>query len=362
MKNTWTFLIAIGVAMLAWQCNTTPAGTTIKGTITGASNLQVFIDKVVIGQASNVLDKTDIASNGSFSITFPEGLEKGIYNMRIGAQRINFILDGTESVVELNADLNRLQSYDFTVQGADDTQALTQIMRGLTRRQYGINDIANIVDTASNPILGAFVAYSSLTSLANSNNLEMQEQGLSIQKEALAALQNAMPNSDLANGYAQHIDVLESQYNQLAALQNVKVGEPAPDITLPSPDGKEYSLSDLKGQVVLLDFWASWCRPCRMENPNVVKVYHKYKDQGFTVFSVSLDRPGQKERWEDAIKKDGLAWPYHVSDLQYWNSAAAKMYGVSGIPRAFLIDRDGNIASTRVRGAEQIEAELKKLL
>ncbi len=362
MRNTLTFILAIGIALFTWQCNTAPAGTTIKGTITGASNMQVFIDKVIIGQASNVLDKTDISGNGSFSITFPDGLEPGIYNMRIGAQRINLVLDGTESEVEINANLNQLQSFDFNITGSDDSQALVQLMRGLTRRQFGIEDISNIVDTASNPVLGAFVAYSALTSLANSNNVNMQEQGLNIQREALATLRNAQPNSDLTNGYEQHVATLEAQYNQLAAMQKIRVGEPAPDIKLPSPDGKEYSLSDLKGKVVLLDFWASWCRPCRMENPNVVKVYQKYKDQGFTVFSVSLDRPGQKARWEDAIQKDGLAWPYHVSDLQYWNSPAAKMYGVSGIPRAFMIDRDGNIASTSVRGAEQIEAELKKLL
>jgi len=362
MKNTWTLLILIGLALLTWQCETTPEGTTIEGSISGANNLQVFIDKVVIGQASNVLDKVDIGTNGRFSITFPEGLDAGVYNMRIGAQRMNFVLDGTESVVEINGDLNQLQNYNVQVSGSEDTQVLVQTMQKLMRREFGVSDIANFVDSTSNPVLGAFIAYSALTPLSRSNNLDIQQQGLEIQKDALETVQSDMPNSDFAAGYEQHISLLQSQYDRLAAMQKIKVGEPAPDITLPSPDGKEYSLSDLKGKVVLLDFWAAWCRPCRMENPNVVKVYNKYKDEGFTVFSVSLDRPGQKDRWVQAIEKDGLAWPYHVSELQYWNSAAAKKYGVSGIPRAFLIDREGNIASTSVRGAEQIERELQKLL
>ena len=158
----------------------------------------------------------------------------------------------------------------------------------------------------------------------------------------------------------------------------VKVGSPAPDIKLPTPDGKEYALSDLKGKVVLLDFWASWCGPCRRENPNVVKVYNKYKDQGFTIFSVSLDGldnrtsarleddqkeeyvKGQKQRWISAIAQDNLTWPYHVSDLRKWDCAPAKIYGVRSIPRAFMIDREGVIVSTSVRGAQQIEEELLK--
>ncbi|MCB0663759.1 MAG: TlpA family protein disulfide reductase, partial [Saprospiraceae bacterium] len=159
-----------------------------------------------------------------------------------------------------------------------------------------------------------------------------------------------------------YVTNLESSKMMAQRTGPIQVGMEAPDIKLPSPDGKYYALSDLKGKVVLLDFWASWCGPCRRENPNVVKVYDKYNSQGFEVFSVSLDRQNGKDKWISAIKADNLKWPYHVSDLQFWQSAPAQLYGVNSIPRTFLIDREGKIAAVNLRGAQAIEDALKKAL
>ena len=126
-------------------------------------------------------------------------------------------------------------------------------------------------------------------------------------------------------------------------------GDMAPDIVMNDPDGNERKLSDLRGTVVLLDFWASWCGPCRRENPSVVRAYEKYKDQGFEVFSVSLD--SDANRWRKAIEQDQLTWPNHVSDLQGWRNGAAREYGISSIPHTMLIDRDGAILATHLRGS-----------
>lgn len=138
------------------------------------------------------------------------------------------------------------------------------------------------------------------------------------------------------------------------------IGALAPDFTQTDVDDKPVKLSDFKGKYVLLDFWASWCGPCRAENPNVVKAFNKYKDRNFTVLGVSLDQPGKKGAWLDAIKKDGLPWT-QVSDLKFWNNAVAKLYGITSIPRNFLIDPTGKIVAKNLRG-EALEKKLEELL
>lgn len=160
-------------------------------------------------------------------------------------------------------------------------------------------------------------------------------------------------------------DAWPSSDNSAASEQSTPgVGEKAPDISMEGPNGQTHKLSDLRGKVVLIDFWASWCRPCRIENPNVVKLYKKYKDQefkygdGFTIFSVSLDR--SKSNWKKAIEQDNLEWPYHVSDLKMWNNAAAAKYSITSIPATYLIDEDGIILAKNLRG-QSLENALEKM-
>ena len=134
-------------------------------------------------------------------------------------------------------------------------------------------------------------------------------------------------------------------------------GFEAPDLVGPTPDGPEYALSKLRGKVVLVDFWASWCGPCRRENPNVVAMYQKYKDKGFEILGVSLDRDA--EAWKKAIEMDGLTWK-HISDLKGWQSQHARLYSVNSIPATVLVDRDGRIITRNLRG-EQLGAKLKEI-
>ena len=155
----------------------------------------------------------------------------------------------------------------------------------------------------------------------------------------------------------------ETQYVKLlrelpATLRSTTIGTKAPDFALPNPEGKVLRLSDHFGKYILVDFWAAWCGPCRRENPNVVRVFNKYKDKNFTVYGVSLDH--DKNAWIKAIEKDGLNWP-QVSDLKFWDSAPAKLYGIRGIPGNVLLDPSGKIVARNLRG-EDLEKKLAELL
>lgn len=219
---------------------------------------------------------------------------------------------------------------------------------------------------------------------------EMMEDYIQLNKEGEAQSVNKMKEFILANpdSYASvHLLVMygsymnpsdvESLFNSLSSeIKNTgggksvaeeieannitAIGKVAPDFAQPDTEGNIVKLSSLRGQYVLLDFWASWCGPCRAENPNLVKTYNKFKDKGFTIMGVSFDQDGKKDQWLKAIKDDGLTW-LQVSDLKAWNSDVGKLYGIKGIPANFLLDKDGKIIAKNLMG-DELEKKLSSLL
>ena len=378
MKNRifiFAFLIAsIATFTVFESCNSEAAlnikGSMINGTITNAGGLQLFLDHINYNNSNDVIAKAEVESNGNFEIKMEDRLEKGVYRIRIGVKKAFFVFDGTEKIITINGDLSDFDKYIFEIEGSPASKEFCELMKKHNAGSIDKDGMVSYVKSASNPLTASFVM------LRVFSNAPDQ---IGLAKEVAVKLSQADPASQYAKDYQKIVAGQEAKYAALLASQNVQVGLPAPEINLESPDGKKFALSDLKGKVVLLDFWASWCGPCRKANPHVVETYNKYKNKGFTVYSVSLDGINPrlknrfktedeiaqqldkaKNRWIQAIEKDGLTWNTHVSDLQHWNSVAAKTYGVRSIPQTFLIDRDGTISAINPR--TNLEEAILKIL
>lgn len=351
-------------------CAGTPNGTVVSGTISDAADMGIFFDKLGANNTNEILMNTKSNSSGEFEFKFPEGIKTGLYRIRAGAKSADLILNGTEKSINLNGDLKSLGELNYEVTGAPLTEEYLGIIKSFTNKEMDIKGLTDKTINEYDPLIGYMVS---------TKMLRMRPEFLNVHKPVAEKLVEQYPDEKISQSFKALISQVERQYIAQQASQKIKVGQPAPDIELPGIDGKTRKLSDLKGKVVLLDFWASWCGPCRKANPHVVSVYNKYKAQGFDVYSVSLDgldtRTKQKlksedqiklqmdrskERWVAAIEKDRLTWDSHVSDLKKWESAPASVYGVRSIPKTFLIGRDGNIAYIDPRN--NLEEQVKKFL
>ena len=381
MRNLGFVIFLLGISsFFGTGCSLNSSGSVLEGTIQNAGGLQVKFESTQLPNQKQVVGMVEAGSDGSFSIPVEEGLSPGLYELTVGAKRIGFPIDETPSKITINGDLSTLDRFTADVSGSASAQQFVETLSKMVTQQMTVTDALNLVKDSDLP-------YFSLNLLLTATQGKIGPDQIALYKEVGNKIATAYPESPDAGFLSQMVAQAENQ----AKLQQqggqragrISVGQPAPDIELEDPNGKIRKLSDLKGKVVMLDFWASWCGPCRRANPHVVEVYNKYKSQGFDIFSVSLDgihprklpqlggdeeRIAQelqqaKNRWIQAIEKDKLTWDGHVSDLQHWSSPAAKLYGVNSIPRTFLIDRDGNIAVVGVNPLQGgLEEMIEKLL
>ena len=242
---------------------------------------------------------------------------------------------------------NLMQSYREKIQVFQQAQRQARASNDVSAFQTSQAQMVDLARRTQGEI--KVLIRDAVPSLAAYYGLQMIDanENLAFSDSIATALQASIPESF-------HVQQLVSQ---VSTKKRLAIGNEAPEISLETPAGEMVSLSSLRGKYVLLDFWAAWCRPCRAENPNLVRAYSKYSGQNFEILQVSLDKT--RDKWVQAIEQDGLPW-LHISDLKFWRSEAAIDYQVNAIPASFLIDPEGKIIAKNLRGV-QLEAKLKEI-
>jgi peroxiredoxin len=367
MRKLLAGSIIVAVLFSVISCNTKKTdGYTINGTITGADSGWVLLNKREEGKMITA-DSVQV-KEGKFAFTgkvdMPEMYYLKLANVDGG---FSFFIENSELILKVYADsidksavTGSATQDEFVAYQKDEAvyNIKLEALYGDYMKAKEINDTIAVkaVETAYDSIQKAQSEFTKGFILKSGKSVVAAYLAISnayaYTLDDLKAINKAMDPSIANSAYVKKLAERET------ILTKVQPEQPAPEFTMNDSTGKPVSLSSFKGQVVLVDFWASWCGPCRAENPNVVAAFKKFNSKGFTVLGVSLDT--DKGKWMDAIAKDGLTWP-HVSDLIGWENAAAKQYGVMSIPASFLLDKEGKIIANNLRG-EDLVKKLEELL
>ncbi len=370
MKKLILFILPV---MIFFSCkNSEDAGFSVSGTVENGNGKQLILNQFT-SQATIALDTIVLTEKGDFNFKASTAAPE-LYSIQLEGEQahILFIADSLDNIT-INAKVEDFRS-SYTITGSVHSTLLKEMYDNLDVTFVKLDSLNQIYlakkETADLDSLTAAITaqYQQVVSAHKEDAIKFIEKNIESPAVLMGLYQSMGPrqqvfsleedrelfekvNASLSvkfpkSGFVKGLSEMLAKNPPVAGKP--KVGTVAPEISQANPDGKVITLSSLRGNYVLLDFWAAWCRPCRAENPTVVKNYNKYKEKGFTIYQVSLDQ--KKEDWTKAIEADGLSAWSHVSDLQYWQSAAAQKYGVRSIPSNFLLDPEGKIIATDLRG------------
>ncbi|MEX1187942.1 MAG: TlpA disulfide reductase family protein [Bacteroidia bacterium] len=369
MRQLSIILAFTAISFIACSGNLKDKKSPLSGKLDKHTSTWIYLEQ--INEATvNAIDSVKTSETGEFAFT-AEIKQKDFYRLRVTPNNTVFlVLSPKEEVKYMNS--NIMLQEDYTLEGSEEGKLILEtksIREGINAHRDSLVEILNATPAEERQAMqmqmeqgfNDFVQTSlqkardiiknnpkSISGVIAAELLD-PDQDFEVYSELAANLKKNYSYSGFANSFISRVEQMRA----------TAIGADAPEINLPSPSGQMIPLSSLKGKVVLIDFWASWCGPCRKENPNVVAMYNRLKDKGFTIYSVSLDK--NKVAWQEAIAKDNLTWESHVSDLAYWNSVVVKQYGFQGIPFTVLIDRDGKIVAKGLRG-EALEQAVSSLL